>query len=74
VGIRTIILPADNEKDLADIPKEIQDDLTIRLVENMDDVLRIALTEQPSPLDDSEQINPAALDKGDGGELPSVAH
>src|SRR5690242_1890188 len=43
VGIRTVILPKDNEKDLAEIPAEIQADLTIRFVENMDQVLEIAL-------------------------------
>src|ERR1700722_5300102 len=43
VGIRTVILPKDNEKDLADIPAEIQADMSLRFVENMDQVLEIAL-------------------------------
>jgi ATP-dependent Lon protease len=43
IGIRTIILPRDNEKDLADIPPEIQKYLEFKLVETMDDVLQIAL-------------------------------
>jgi ATP-dependent Lon protease len=42
-GVRTIILPRDNEKDLADIPPEIQKDLEFKLVETMDEVLQIAL-------------------------------
>ena len=42
-GVRTIILPRDNEKDLADIPAEIQKDLSFKLVETMDEVLQIAL-------------------------------
>jgi ATP-dependent Lon protease len=42
-GSRTIILPRDNEKDLADIPANIQQELTIRFVDGMDDVLEIAL-------------------------------
>ena len=42
-GVRTIILPRDNEKDLADIPAEIQKDLAFKLVETMDEVLQIAL-------------------------------
>ena len=37
------ILPKDNEKDLAEIPPEIQAGLTLRFVENMDEVLQIAL-------------------------------
>jgi ATP-dependent Lon protease len=49
VGIRTVILPKDNEKDLADIPAEIQADLTIRFVENMDQVLEIALERPLTP-------------------------
>ena len=49
VGIRTVILPKDNEKDLADIPAEIQADLTLRFVENMDQVLEIALERPLTP-------------------------
>jgi ATP-dependent Lon protease len=42
-GTTTIILPKENEKDLSDIPDDILRNLTIRLVENMDEVLEIAL-------------------------------
>jgi len=49
VGIRTVILPKDNEKDLADIPAEIQADMTIRFVESMDEVLEIALERPLTP-------------------------
>jgi ATP-dependent Lon protease len=49
VGIRTVILPKDNEKDLPDIPAEIQSDMTIRFVENMDEVLEIALERPLTP-------------------------
>jgi ATP-dependent Lon protease len=44
-GIRTIILPKDNEKDLADIPKNVLDTLNVYMVQTMDEVLKIALTE-----------------------------
>jgi ATP-dependent Lon protease len=47
-GMKTIILPKDNEKDLADIPKNVLDALDIYRVETMDEVLRIAL-EGPLP-------------------------
>ena len=50
VGIRTVILPKDNEKDLAEIPAEIQADLTLRFVENMDQVLQFALERPLEPL------------------------
>jgi ATP-dependent Lon protease len=52
VGIRTVVLPKDNEKDLADIPQEIQSSLVIHFVEVMDEVLALAL-ERP--------IEPSAL-------------
>ena len=43
MGLRTIILPKDNEKDLAEIPQEILSSLKIHFVETMDEVLQIAL-------------------------------
>jgi ATP-dependent Lon protease len=42
-GLKNIILPKDNEKDLADIPKNVLDTLDIYMVETMDDVLKVAL-------------------------------
>ncbi|HXW63260.1 MAG TPA: endopeptidase La [Candidatus Acidoferrales bacterium] len=49
LSLRTIILPKDNEKDLADIPPEIQAQMSIHFVESMDEVLQLAL-EQPLPI------------------------
>ena len=43
-GVNTIILPKDNEKDLADIPKPVLDVIDLHLVESMDEVLELALT------------------------------
>ena len=48
-NLKTIILPKDNEKDLADIPKLVLDALDLYMVDTMDEVLKIALTEQPGP-------------------------
>ena len=42
-GIKTIIMPKDNEKDLADIPKNVLDTLNMYLVGQMDEVLKIAM-------------------------------
>src|SRR4029078_1113331 len=42
-GVTTIILPKDNEKDFADIPKNVVDAMNLHMVETMDEVLRIAL-------------------------------
>jgi ATP-dependent Lon protease len=42
-GLKTLILSKENEKDLADIPEEVRDDLTIHLVDMIDEVLKFAL-------------------------------
>ncbi len=42
-GTRTVVLPRDNEKDLAEIPANIQEELTIRFADTMDEVLDLAL-------------------------------
>ncbi|MCK6502636.1 endopeptidase La [Myxococcota bacterium] len=42
-GIKTIILPEKNRKDLPDVPQEIQDDLTFHFCSRMEEVLEIAL-------------------------------
>ena len=42
-GLREVIMPKANEKDLRDIPDEVKTHMTFRFVERMDEVLRIAL-------------------------------
>jgi ATP-dependent Lon protease len=54
-GIETVIIPAENEKDLAEIPKNILRKLKIKPVSTIDEVLNIALVEVPGPV-------PGALD------------
>jgi ATP-dependent Lon protease len=49
MGLRTVILPKDNEKDLAEIPPEVQASVAIKFAEMMDEVLQYAL-EQPLPV------------------------
>jgi ATP-dependent Lon protease len=44
-GVTNIVLPRDNEKDLADIPKNVLDSLDVHMVSTMDEVLKIALAE-----------------------------
>jgi ATP-dependent Lon protease len=51
MGLRTVLLPKDNEKDLADIPQEILSSLTIHFVETMDEVLQVALERPIVPLE-----------------------
>ncbi|MFH0749474.1 MAG: endopeptidase La [Candidatus Gottesmanbacteria bacterium] len=45
-GIKTVILPKNNKKDLEDIPKEVTKDLVFHFVDHMDEVLEIALTKK----------------------------
>jgi ATP-dependent Lon protease len=51
MGLRTVLLPKDNEKDLADIPQEILSSLKVHFVETMDEVLQIALERPTVPLE-----------------------
>ena len=56
-GITQVIIPDENEKDLAEIPRNIKGDLTITPVKWIDEVLDIALTSHPTPLADSEELS-----------------
>jgi len=49
-GVKVILVPKDNEKDLADIPKNVLDTLDMHLVSTMDEVLKIALEGPLTPL------------------------
>ncbi len=51
MGLRTVLLPKDNEKDLAEIPQEILSSLKLHFVETMDEVLQIALERPIVPLE-----------------------
>jgi len=45
-GIKQVLIPKDNEKDLIDIPKKVKEDIKITPVEIVDEVLKIALTQE----------------------------
>ena len=49
-GVKNIILPKDNEKDLADIPKNVLDVMNLYLVQTMDEVLKQALAGPLTPI------------------------
>jgi len=72
-GITTVLIPHENEKDLADIPQNIKDGLTIVPVQHVDEVLRLALTEPLEAIDWTETDDLAALPPAPitpaGGEL-----
>jgi ATP-dependent Lon protease len=63
-GVTNIILPRDNEKDLADIPKTVLDALDMHLVSTMDEVLKIALA-GPLPARILAAPVPEVADAGD---------
>ncbi len=69
-GIRTVIIPEENTRDLKEIPDNIKADLDIRPVKWIDEVLDIALTHQPKPLTD-EEIEAAANEKKNSRTEPS---
>ncbi len=55
-GIRTVIIPGENERDLKEIPENIKADLDIRPVKWIHEVLQIALERMPEPLSDEEYM------------------
>ena len=48
-GIKTVLIPSENEKDLVEIPDNIKGNLDVRAVKWIDEVLGVALTQQPMP-------------------------
>ena len=53
-GVRTVIIPQDNEADLREIPDNIKQELEIKPVKWVDQVLEIALQYMPKPYSDEE--------------------
>ena len=72
-GITTVLIPQENEKDLADIPQNVKDGLTIVPVAHVDEVLTLALTEPLEAIDWTDADELAALPPAGvapaGGEL-----
>ncbi|MEJ1993979.1 MAG: endopeptidase La [Limibacillus sp.] len=75
-GIKTVIIPKENEKDLADIPENVLKELTIKPVDTVDEVLKIALTEAPTPIEwtEEDELERAALAKDGGDHKEVVTH
>ena len=77
-GVKTVLIPQENEKDLADVPDNVKSVLEIVPVSHMDEVLKWALTGPIAPIEWSEEdeearVPPAAIDDlGDPG--PVMAH
>ena len=49
-GIKEVLLPKDNEKDLKDVPEKVKEDIKLTIVSNVDEVLKIALTKELKPI------------------------
>jgi ATP-dependent Lon protease len=68
-GIRTIICPKENEKDLKDIPKEVMKDLKVILVDHVDQVLVNALD-----VKNAKEIFKARPERGSGVKPQYTGH
>ena len=59
-GIKTVLIPRENEKDLAEIPDNVKEGLDIVPVDHVRDVLRMALVRRPEPIEWDEAAEEAA--------------
>jgi ATP-dependent Lon protease len=74
-GIKTVIIPAENEKDLVEIPDNVKEGLDIVPVKHVDQVLAIALTEALDPIDWSDADELAVLSStAISGQPDSLPH
>ncbi|HET9336431.1 MAG TPA: endopeptidase La [Sphingomicrobium sp.] len=76
-GIRTVLIPSENEKDLAEIPASVKEALDIVPVAHVDEVLARALTQPMSPIEWSEaeeQATEPVVPPTVGGEGATVRH
>ncbi|MGE0595510.1 MAG: endopeptidase La [Hyphomonadaceae bacterium] len=67
-GVRTVIIPKDNEKDLADIPDNVKTGMEIVPVSTVDEVLATALTRPLTPVDWTEEDELAENRRAAGGD------
>jgi ATP-dependent Lon protease len=49
-GVKLVFIPQENVRDLAEIPQNVKDGLEIKAVKSIDEILPLALVEQPTPL------------------------
>ena len=62
-GISQVIIPKENEKDLIDIPKKVREDIKVTVVENVDEVLKVALKKELKRVEWTEVENISKTDK-----------
>ena len=77
-GIKTVMIPEENVKDLTEIPENVKSGLEIIPVSRMDEVLKQALVRMPEPIQWDEEAEEAAaaarVAAGKTGESPARAH
>jgi ATP-dependent Lon protease len=75
-GIKTVILPHENEKDLAEVPAKIKNSLQFHFVQHMDEVIALAidLTKGHASSPAEEGPPPAVPPHGGAGEGDVVTH
>jgi ATP-dependent Lon protease len=76
-GIKTVIIPKENERDLKEVPDNIKEHLEIIAVKWIDEVLAVALEQAPEPLSDEDFLAPAEGQRArgdDGGEARVNTH
>ncbi len=75
-GIKTVLIPQENEKDLAEIPDNVKEGMKIIPVSHVREVLKLALTRVPEPVewDEAAEEAAAAALKGEGEAAGQVAH
>lgn len=59
-GIKEVLIPQDNVKDLAEVPEKVKEELTIRPVRTIEEVLQIALERMPEPIETETEIKSEA--------------
>ena len=68
-GIKTVLIPQDNEKDLIEIPDNVKEGLSIIPVSHVDEVLKYALVDEPEPIEwdpkHEEEQQTSSLSGGD---------
>ncbi len=72
-GIKTVLIPEENVKDLAEIPENVKNGMEIIPVKWIDQVLQAALEREPSPLSDEELAAAAAAKLPDAKENAAAA-
>ncbi|MCM0032955.1 endopeptidase La [Sandarakinorhabdus limnophila] len=73
-GITMVLIPAENEKDLADIPDNVKQGMTIVPVSHVDEVLALALTQPLVPIEWTEADEKAAMPPAAVATEPAVRH